>query len=61
MHLWDIAAPFGLDDLFAMVIRQNRLLDNAIPHTRKAQHAQATWPELTVIPWEQSTGPSLLS
>jgi uncharacterized protein len=47
----DIVAPFGLDDLFAMVIRPNRTLDNAASHTLKAARAQAIWPEVTVIPW----------
>ena len=50
--LLDIAAPFGLDDLFAMVIRPNRVLDNATSHASKAQRAKAIWPELVVLPWE---------
>jgi hypothetical protein len=49
----DIAAPFGLDDLFAMVIRPNRMLDNAVPHASKAQRAKAIWPEVVVLPWEE--------
>jgi len=49
-----VVAPFGLDDLFAMVIRPNHALDNAASHTRKAARAQAIWPELTVIPWDRS-------
>jgi hypothetical protein len=49
-HL-DVVAPFGLADLFAMVIRPNRTLDNAVTHMRKATRAQAIWPEVTVIPW----------
>jgi hypothetical protein len=48
----DIAAPFGLDDLFAMVIRPNRTLDNARWHASKAQRAKAIWPEIVVLPWE---------
>src|SRR5205823_161988 len=36
----DIVAPFGLDDLFAMLIRPNRMLDNAETHLRKATRAQ---------------------
>jgi hypothetical protein len=48
----DIAAPFGLDDLFAMVIRPNRALDNRLPHQAKAARAKAIWPEVTVIPWD---------
>lgn len=49
----DIAAPFGLDDLFAMVIRPNRRLDNAASHASKARRAKAIWPEVVVLPWEE--------
>jgi len=48
----DIAAPFGLDDLFAMVIRPNRALDNHAAHAAKAARVKAIWPELRVIPWD---------
>jgi len=48
----DIAAPFGLDDLFAMIVRPNRVLENAASHTRKARRAQTVWPEVIVIPWD---------
>ena len=47
----DIAAPFGLDDMFAMVIRPNRTLANAASHTSKAQRAKAIWPQVAVTPW----------
>jgi hypothetical protein len=47
----DVAAPFGLDDLFAMVIRPNRAIENAASHTRKAERAKAIWPEVVVMPW----------
>ena len=47
----DIAAPFGLDDIFAMVIRPNYALDNAASHARKAERVRAIWPEVTVLPW----------
>jgi hypothetical protein len=50
----DVAAPFGLDDLFAMTIRPNYALDNAASHAAKAARAQAIWPEVTVIPWERA-------
>ncbi len=52
----DIAAPFGLDDLFAMVIRPNYALDNAASHTRKAERARLIWPQVTVIPWHPTPG-----
>ena len=48
----DIAAPFGLDDLFAMVIRPNHALDNAASHGSKARRAQAIWPRVVVLPWD---------
>jgi uncharacterized protein len=48
---FDIVAPFGLDDLFNMVIRPNRALDNAAAHEAKAARVKAIWPEVIVIPW----------
>jgi len=47
----DIAAPFGLDDVFSMRIRPNRALDNATSHTEKAARAKATWPQVVIEPW----------
>jgi uncharacterized protein len=47
----DVIAPFGLDDLFSMVVRPNYALENAVGHARKAQRAQAIWPEVIVMPW----------
>jgi hypothetical protein len=49
-HL-DVAAPFGLDDVFAMRIRPNHALDNAVSHTDKAAMAKATWPQVVIEPW----------
>jgi uncharacterized protein len=54
----DVAAPFGLDDLFSMVIRPNYALDNAVSHTRKAERARLIWPRVTVIPWHSIPGTS---
>ena len=47
----DLVAPFGLADIFAMVIRPNHALDNAASHARKGQRVKAIWPEVTVLPW----------
>ena len=49
----DVVAPFGLDDLFSMVIRPNYALENAVSHMRKARRAQAIWPEIIVVPWNE--------
>jgi hypothetical protein len=51
----DIAAPFGLDDMFAMRVRPNRILDNAASHTSKARRAKAMWPEVLIEPWDGPT------
>lgn len=48
----DVVAPFGFDDLFAMVVRPNQALDNRVPHQAKAARVKAIWPEITVIPWD---------
>jgi uncharacterized protein len=47
----DMVAPFGLADLFAMVVRPNRIMDNRASHEAKAARVKAIWPEVTVIPW----------
>ena len=47
----DVIAPFGLDDMFALVIRPNHALANAASHAARSDRARAIWPELTVIPW----------
>lgn len=48
----DVFAPFGLDDIFGMVITPNYALPNKATHDRKAARAQAIWPELKVKPWQ---------
>ncbi len=47
----EIHAPFGLEDVFAMRLRPNRVLDNAASHHAKAERMAALWPELGVEPW----------
>jgi uncharacterized protein len=49
----DIVAPFGLDDLFALIVRPNPALANEADYTRKSARAKAIWPELTVVPWSR--------
>jgi len=48
----DVFAPFGLDDIFNMVIAPNYALPNKATHDKKATRAQAIWPELTVKGWQ---------
>ena len=43
--------PFGLDDVFGMRIRPNRLLPNQETHRAKATRAQALWPGVIIEAW----------
>jgi hypothetical protein len=47
----DIIAPFGFEDLFGMVIRPNRVMDNQMSHEAKAARAKTIWSEVVVVPW----------
>ena len=49
---FDVFAPFGLDDIFGMIVRPNRALPNKATHEKKAARARAIWPELSVVPWD---------
>jgi hypothetical protein len=48
----EIVAPFGLDDIFAFRVTPNPVLDNRRAHEKKGARAKATWPEVSVVPWE---------
>ena len=43
--------PFGLDDIFAMRIRPNRLLPNQETHRAKCARARALWPGVIIEEW----------
>lgn len=45
----DIVAPFGLDDLFDMVLRRNSAGPGEASHAAKAARIQAIWPSVKVI------------
>jgi len=45
----DIVAPFGLDDLFAMVMRPNLACPHRPTFEAKAARARLIWPEMRVI------------
>jgi hypothetical protein len=54
----DIVAPFGLDDLFNMIIRPNRALANGPSHNAKGQRVKAIWPQVTVPAWDYDSAAS---
>lgn len=49
--LFTICAPFGLRDLFALVVRPNKALISIDVYEAKAVRWKAAWPELEVLEW----------
>ncbi|KAI7258820.1 hypothetical protein KC345_g10468 [Hortaea werneckii] len=50
---WQIYAPFGLEDLFQLILRPNKALISEDVYLNKTQKWKNKWPELTVVPWGQ--------
>lgn len=50
-----VYAPFGFDDLFGLVVRPNPRLAPRHVYESKAARWLQHWPELTVLPWDDST------
>lgn len=49
----ELCAPFGLADMWAGVVRPNRVLVTEAVYRAKAARWQSMWPGLTVLPWEE--------
>ena len=50
-----IAAPFGLEDIFALTIRPcHKIAGNQKHYGEKARRMARLWPELKVLDWETS-------
>ncbi|WP_342548665.1 nucleotidyltransferase family protein [Paenibacillus sp. FSL P2-0089] len=50
---WKVYAPFGLEDLFQLILRPNKALISEKIYEAKTQKWKSKWPELTVVPWGQ--------
>jgi hypothetical protein len=48
---FSVCAPFGLDDLFAGVVRPNTALVSREVYEAKVARWRQVWPELTILPW----------
>ena len=54
---FECCAPFGLDDLFDLVVRpNNRQITRAI-YEAKVDRWRSFWPRLTFLPWEEIVPP----
>ena len=47
-------AAFGLEDLFAMVVRPNKRQTTKEVYLEKADRWASFWPKLRVVPWEDT-------
>jgi len=50
---FDVAAPYGLEDVFAMRVAPNPARANRETHEAKAARQKRVWPELEVVPWPE--------
>ena len=48
---WRVCAPFGLNDLFAQVIRANKVRINEAYYREKCTKWHAKWNSLQIVPW----------
>jgi uncharacterized protein len=59
---FDVYAPYGLNDLFGLMVRPNKAQITEEIYLAKARRWQACWPSLTIVPWEtgSTTDPNRL-
>jgi hypothetical protein len=50
-----VYAPYGLSDIFNMVVKPNAVLATAAVYEKKVARWLSQWPELKVFEWPQST------
>jgi uncharacterized protein len=48
---WRIYAPYGLSDVFNLVVRANPVLAPRHVYQAKTRRWRQQWPELTILPW----------
>lgn len=51
-----VVAPFGLDDLFDLVVRANRIQITPEIYAAKVSRWQPLWPRVTILPWKEGVG-----
>jgi hypothetical protein len=49
---WRVYAPFGLNDLFSLIVRANKAQITKEIYEKKVSRWKSNWPTLTVIPWD---------
>jgi uncharacterized protein len=54
----ECCAPFGLDDLFGLVVRPNKRQITRAIYEAKVDRWRPIWPRLTFLPWEEMIPPA---
>jgi uncharacterized protein len=54
---FECCAPFGLDDLFGLVVRPNKRQITRAIFEAKVDRWRSIWPYLNFLPWEEVTPP----
>lgn len=52
----EICAPFGLDDLFGLVVRPNKRQITQSIYETKVERWRRVWPQLRCLPWRAANG-----
>ena len=55
---FECCAPFGLDDLFGLVVRPNKRQITRAIYEAKVDRWRSIWPRLTFLPWEEMVPPA---
>jgi uncharacterized protein len=50
---WRVYAPYGLSDMFNLIVRPNPVQATRAVYEAKASRWRERWPELTVLPWPE--------
>ena len=48
-----VDAPYGLNDLFNMIIRQSSAAFTEVDYIKKVNKWKKKWPKLTIMPWKE--------
>jgi hypothetical protein len=49
---FECCAPFGLDDLFGLVVKPNKRQITRAIYEAKIARWRSIWPRLTILPWD---------
>lgn len=57
---FECCAPFGLDDLFGLVVRPNKRQITRSIYEAKVERWRSIWPGLSILPWEDTATSAIL-